>query len=56
MQIEDMSGLVVIASNLRPRKLAGIDSNGMVLCACSADHNKIEILRPHKGFCFKSDF
>lgn len=48
MKLEDMSGLVVIASNLRPRKLAGLESNGMVLCASSND--KIEILRPHEGF------
>jgi len=42
-----MKGLVVIASNLRPRKLAGLESNGMVMCATKDD--KIELLRPPEG-------
>ena len=42
-----MSGLVLVLSNLKPRKLAGFNSNGMVLCASNSDHSKVELLRPH---------
>jgi len=36
-----------VLANLKPRKLAGFNSNGMVLCASSADHTKVELMRPH---------
>lgn len=45
-----MSGLVIIAANLKPRKLGGFLSNGMVLMASSSDHSIIELLRPQEGF------
>jgi len=44
-----MSGLVLVLSNLKPKKLAGFNSNGMVLCASNEDHTKVEILRPKPG-------
>ena len=36
-------------ANLKPAKLAGFMSNGMVLCASSADHSKVELVRPPAG-------
>jgi len=48
--MEDMlSGLCVVFANLKPKKLGGIPSNGMVMCASSADHSQCEILRPAEG-------
>ena len=41
-----MKGKVVVFYNLKPRPLAGVESNGMVLCTSNADHTKIELLRP----------
>jgi methionine--tRNA ligase beta chain len=32
---------VVVLCNLKPRALKGIVSNGMLLCASSADHSKV---------------
>ncbi len=40
-----MNGLVLVLTNLKPRALAGFNSNGMVLCA-NLDHKKVELLRP----------
>lgn len=31
----------MVISNLKPRKLAGFESNGMILCASSDDKNTI---------------
>lgn len=36
--IENMSGLVIVMANLKGRKLAGFESNGMVVCASNGDH------------------
>jgi len=44
-----MSGLVLVMANLKPRKLAGFESNGMVVCASNGDHSAVEILRPPAG-------
>ena len=41
------SSLVVVFSNLKPRKLADFISNGMILAASHND--KIEVLRPAEG-------
>ena len=41
-----MSGLVVVAMNLKPKKVANFMSNGMVLCASGPNKSKIEIMRP----------
>ena len=35
--------------NLKPRKLADIMSEGMVMCASNADHTKLELVRPPEG-------
>mmetsp|Transcript_24785 Transcript_24785/g.38577 ORF Transcript_24785/g.38577 Transcript_24785/m.38577 type:complete len:121 (-) Transcript_24785:18-380(-) len=40
---------VVVFANLKPRKLAHIMSQGMVMCASNADHSQIELIRPPKG-------
>jgi len=32
-----MTGKVVVVANIKPRKLAGIESQGMVVCATTAD-------------------
>ena len=45
-----MTGLVLVCSNLKPRKLAGFMSNGMVLCVSNEDKSKLEIVRPN-GNC-----
>ena len=44
--IAEMSGLVVVAMNLKPKKVANFMSNGMVLCASGPNKSKIEIMRP----------
>jgi len=43
------SGQVIVLVNLKPRKLAGFNSHGMVLCASNEDHTKVELLRPADG-------
>ena len=40
---------VVVVRNLKSRKLAGFASNGMVLCATSADGNIVEFVQPPVG-------
>ncbi|CAD8187569.1 unnamed protein product [Paramecium pentaurelia] len=47
--IEEMTGQVLVLVNLKPRKLAGFMSNGMVLCASDASHTKVELMRPAPG-------
>ena len=42
---EIISSKVIIYSNLKPRKIAGEISNGMLLCAYD-DNDKFDILRP----------
>jgi len=42
-------GLVLVFVNLKPRKLADIMSEGMVMCASNAEHTKIELMRPPEG-------
>ncbi|KAK9788459.1 hypothetical protein WJX73_003765 [Symbiochloris irregularis] len=37
---------VVVICNLKPRKMRGIASNGMVLCASNEDHTQVEPLSP----------
>ena len=50
ISLDDMlSDLVIVAANLKERKLADIMSQGMVLCASSAEKDKIELLRPPAG-------
>jgi len=45
---EDMSGLVCVCANLKPRKMQGFESQGMVLCGTSTA-GKVELLRPPAG-------
>ena len=40
---------VIVLCNLKPRALKGITSAGMLLCSSSADHTKVEPLRPPAG-------
>ncbi|KAG8462312.1 hypothetical protein KFE25_012132 [Diacronema lutheri] len=41
--------LVLVVCNLKPAKLAGFESNGMVFCASSADKGKVEFVDPPEG-------
>lgn len=40
---------VIVLCNLKPRKLKGVESRGMLLCASSEDHTKVEPLSPPEG-------
>jgi tRNA-binding EMAP/Myf-like protein len=46
---ELLDGQVIVFANLKPKKLGGIPSEGMVLCANSDDKSKCELMRPPKG-------
>lgn len=47
---EDLEGsLVCVIANMKSRKLAGFESQGMVLCASNADHTKVELLKAPAG-------
>lgn len=39
---------IVIVANLEPRKMKGIESQGMLLAACNEDHTKVILLQPEK--------
>ena len=41
--------LVVVVENLKPKKLAGFLSQGMVLCGWNEDRSKCEFVEPPKG-------
>ena len=46
---EDLIGKqIVIIANLEPRKMKGIESQGMLLAAVSEDHSKVVLLQPDK--------
>jgi len=48
--IEKMKdAMVVVLTNLKPRKLADYESQGMVLCAQTADKSVVEFLNPPAG-------
>lgn len=47
--LPSMAGLVLVVANLKPRKLAGFESNGMVMAASNQDHTIVELLRPAAG-------
>jgi tRNA-binding EMAP/Myf-like protein len=36
---------VLVAANLKPRKMAGVESNGMVFCASNDDHTIVRCVR-----------
>ena len=47
---EQMLGrLLVVVANLKPSKLKGTKSAGMVLCAASDDHSQVELVDPPAG-------
>ncbi|MBR1684566.1 MAG: methionine--tRNA ligase [Clostridia bacterium] len=47
---EEMVGKqVVLVSNLKPAKLAGYESQGMVLCAATGDDSKLKLLTVEEG-------
>ena len=46
---EDMKGKVIVFYNLKPRKLAGQESFGMVLCSENKEKDNVELLRPLPG-------
>ena len=39
---------IVIVANLEPRKMKGVESQGMLLAACNEEHSKIILLQPEK--------
>lgn len=41
--------LAIVLCNLKPRKLAGVSSNGMLLCASTPEHDKVETLAAPAG-------
>jgi methionyl-tRNA synthetase len=46
---EELKGKnIIIVANLEPRKLKGIESQGMLLAAVSDNHDKISLLMPDK--------
>lgn len=46
---EEMEGqLVIVLANLKPRKLVGFESQGMVMCATSSE-GKVELMQPPAG-------
>lgn len=48
--LEQMNGaMVVVICNLKPRKVAGNLSEGMVLCASNSDKSTTEFLNPPEG-------
>jgi len=40
---------IIVVVNLEPRKMKGLESQGMLLAACSEDHNKVILLSPEKN-------
>lgn len=49
VQEELVGRTVLVVTNLKPAKLAGIMSYGLVLCASNDDHTKVEILSAPEG-------
>lgn len=47
--VQGMSGKVIVFCNLKPRKLAGHESNGMVLATSDEKHEVVELLRPNQN-------
>lgn len=39
---------IVVVANLAPRMMRGLESNGMLLAASSADHTKVILLTPER--------
>lgn len=48
--VDDLVGrMVVVASNLKPKKIASFMSHGMVLCGWNKEHTKCEFVDPPAG-------
>ena len=48
--MEDMlADKIIVFANMKPRKLAGIMSEGMVLCGQNDTHTEVELMRPPNG-------
>ncbi|XP_077193485.1 tyrosine--tRNA ligase, cytoplasmic [Paroedura picta] len=43
--------LVVVVCNMKPQKMRGVESQAMLLCACSGEPSQIEPLDPPAGSC-----
>ena len=41
--------MCVVLTNLKPRKIAGFESQGMVLCGETPDRSAVELIIPPKG-------
>lgn len=48
-EAEFLNRLVVVVANLEPRKIGGIASQGMVLCASTKEKSKTELLQVPEG-------
>ena len=46
---EMLEGQCVVFANLKAKKLAGIPSEGMVMCAGNAEHTEVQLMRPPAG-------
>jgi tRNA-binding EMAP/Myf-like protein len=49
MRIAVQDRAVVVLSNLKPRNMRGVKSNGMLLAASDAAHEHVELLSPPPG-------
>mmetsp|Transcript_11374 Transcript_11374/g.27891 ORF Transcript_11374/g.27891 Transcript_11374/m.27891 type:complete len:161 (+) Transcript_11374:2146-2628(+) len=48
--LEEMAGkMCVVLCNLKPAKMRGIESQGMVLCASDNDEGRVELMTPPEG-------
>ena len=48
--VEEMTeGQCVVFANLKAKKMAGLFSEGMVMCASNADHTEVQLMRPPAG-------
>ena len=43
---ELMDKKVILFENLTPRKMRGIESQGMILAACNEEHDKVVLISP----------
>ena len=43
-----MNRKIIYFSNLKPRKLKGVESQGMLLAASNEDHSKVVLIAPEK--------
>jgi methionyl-tRNA synthetase len=46
---------VVVVTNLKPAKLMGVDSQGMLLAASNADHSALTLLAPSEEIAVGSE-